>query len=116
MKLRLGDLKRIISEVAVSPSVFKNERVNDPFDRPNIANALPALEAAFVRAVEQNLVLAARDSYNPETRELDDATYQHIRQTSTSAGEVMLAAVHKAVQAAWKQAMAQAGKAKKKAA
>lgn len=105
MKIRVGTLRRILREVAISPSYFKNNQpVQDPMDRPNIANAVKSLEAPFKNAVANNMLLVAKDKYNPETRELDDATYKHIEQVSTKATEMMMAGVAKAIQQAWAQA------------
>jgi hypothetical protein len=104
MKVRLGTLKRILREVALSPSVFNQEPVKDVMDRPNVAKAIASLEQPFRNAVQQNLVLAAKGQYNPETRELDDGVWEHIKETSDRATEMMMAGVHKAVQQAWAQA------------
>lgn len=105
MKIRVKTLKRILREVAISPSVFKQQPVQDPMDRPNIAKALPALEAPFKNAIQQNLILQARDQYDEQTRELDDAAYDRIKTISDKATEVMMARVHKAIQTAWAEAM-----------
>jgi hypothetical protein len=105
MKIRVGTLRRLIREVAISPSYFKNnEPVRDIMDRPNMAKAVAALEQPFRNAVQNNMVLAAKGQYNPETRELDDQAYEHIKQTSDKATEMMMAGVHKAVTQAFAQA------------
>jgi len=105
MKIRIGTLKRILREVAISPSYFKNNQpVQDIMERPNMANAIKALEQPFRNAVQNNLVLAAKDKYNPETRELDDAAYEHIKQVSDQATEQMMAMVHRAITQAFAQA------------
>jgi len=105
MKIRLGTLKRILREVAISPSVFKQEPVHDPMDRPNIARALQSLEAPFRNAIQQNMVLASKGKYNEETRELDDGAWEHIKDVSDKATETVMARVHKAVQSTWAEAM-----------
>jgi hypothetical protein len=106
VKIRYGTLKRILHEVAVSPSVFKsNQPVSDPMDRPNIAKAIAGLEQPFRTGVELNLVLEARDSYDEQTRELDDAAYERIKEVANKSTELMMARVHKSVQGAWSEAM-----------
>lgn len=106
MKIRVRTLKRILREAALSPAVFRDSQpTRDPFDRPNVVNAVQALERAFKNGVRTNLYLANRDKYNEETREFDDATEQHIGEVADRASEAMTAAVHKAVQQAWAQAM-----------
>jgi len=114
MRVSYRALKKIIREVALSPSVFKNNHVvQDPMDRPNIAQALTALEQPFKTGLETNLVLDARDSYDEETRELDDAEYARIKDVAAKATELMLARAHKAVQASWAEAMKGVGSADK---
>lgn len=110
MKIRVSTLKRIIKEIALSPSAFQNERVNDPFDRPNIAKAVGAIEGAFKTGVAQNLILDEQDSYNAETREFDDEAYARIEEIAQKATEMMMARVHKAVQSSWAEAMKGVGK------
>ena len=106
MKVRFGALRRLVREVAMSPTIFQNNQpVRDPMDRPSIAKAVSALEEPFRRGIEVNLVLEARDSYNEETRELDDSAYRRIKEVSDKATEMMMARVHKAVQGAWAEAM-----------
>jgi hypothetical protein len=106
MKLRYGTLRRVLHEVALSPSVFKNNKpIDDPMDKPTVAKAVATLEEPFKRAIEANLVLAAQASYDPQTREFDDSVYQQIQATATKASEAMMARVHKAIQGAWQEAM-----------
>jgi hypothetical protein len=110
MKITYGQLRRVIKEVAMSPSVFQNNKpISDPFDRSTIANAISSLEEPFRRAVEQNLVLASKDSYNAETREFDDAAYQRVQELSQKAAEAVMARVHKAVQQTWQETMKSVG-------
>jgi hypothetical protein len=115
MKIRVGTLRRLLREVAISPSVFKNAQANqtkDIMERPNIAKAIAALEAPFKNAIEMNLTLQAHDQYDEQTRELDDAAYERIKTVSEKATEMMMAGVHKAVQGAFAQAMKGAGEEK----
>lgn len=106
MKIRYGTLKRILREVAISPSVFKNNQpIRDPMDKPTIAKAVASLEQPFRSGVEMNLVLEARDSYDEQSRELDDQAYDRIKEVAEKSTEMMMARVHKAVQGAWSEAM-----------
>lgn len=117
MKLRLSQLRRLVQEVALSPTVFQNNKpVSDPLDRQTLATAVQALEEPFRRAVEQNLVLASKGSYNSETREFDDAAYEHIQQLAQKSAEAMAARVHKAIMQTWQEAMQSVGGKQKKAA
>jgi hypothetical protein len=111
VRIRLGRLKRLIGEVALSPSVFRNaERTDDPMDDRNIAGALERLEQPFKSALEKNMVLDAQASYDEETREFDDAEYERIKDVAARAAEAMLAGAHKAVQRTWADAMVQGQK------
>jgi hypothetical protein len=106
MRIRVGTLKRILREVALSPAVFKdNQPVRDPMDRPNIARAIASLEQPFRSGVELNLVLEARDSYDEQARELDDDEYGRIKEVADKATEMVMARVHRAVQGTWAEAM-----------
>ena len=112
MKIRVKTLKRILKEVALSPAVFKQEPVQDLMDRPNIAKALASLEQPLMNAMKQNLILAARDQYNEETREFDDQAWERVQTVAQKATEMAMAGCHKAVQNAWAQAMKGVGEEK----
>ena len=106
MRIRVGTLRRILREVAISPSVFKNNQpVRDPMDKPTLAKAVAALEEPFRQGILMNLTLEARDSYDEQTRELDDQAYNRIKEVAGKATEMMMARVHKSVQGAWAEAM-----------
>lgn len=105
MRIRLGTLRKVLNEVAVSPSVFKNNKpVRDPMDKPNVAKAAQELEAAFKRNLELNLVLSLADKYNQETSQFDDAAYDKVKQATAAVGEKFLATVNDALEKAWVQA------------
>lgn len=117
MQIRYGTLKRIIREVGVSPSVFRNNKpIQDPMDKPNIAKAVASLEEPFRQGILMNLTLEARDSYDEQTRDLDDAAYERIKEVSGKATEMMMARVHKAIQGTWGEAMKGVHGAEKRAA
>ncbi len=106
MRMRYGTLKRILREVGISPSVFKNNQpVKDPMEKPSLAKAVANLESPFRSGIEMNLVLEARDSYDENSRELDDQAYDRIKEVAHKATEMMMARVHKAVQGTWAEAM-----------
>lgn len=119
MKIRLSQLKQLIREVAISPSVFQNaKRVEDPMSRSAVAKAVQDLENGFRSAIENNLVLDEKDAYNPETRELDDDAYARAKEVAQKSTEMMVARVHKAIQGSWAEATKGTGSvpARKKAA
>lgn len=114
MKIRYGTLKRLIKE-GVSPSVFNNPIVKDPLDKPTLAKAVASIEEPFRQGIMMNFIIGARDSYNEETRELDPAVEQRIKETTEKATEIVMARVHKAIQGAWAEAMNGSQGAEKKA-
>jgi hypothetical protein len=106
MKIRYGTLKRILREVAVSASVFKNNQtVHDPMDRPSIAKAVASIEEPFRRGIIMNLTLEARDSYDEASGDFDDSAQARINSIADKATEMLMANVHKSVQRAWAEAM-----------
>lgn len=107
MRISYGDLKKIINEVAVSPSLFRNghEPTDSPFEHDNVEQAIDGLARSFRMAVGKNLFLDNEDSYDPETREFDDAVYERIMSTVDTSEKSMKAAVHKALEASWRTAM-----------
>lgn len=105
MKIRLGTLRRMLSEVAISASVFKNNKaVRDPMDKQTVAKAAQDLENSFKRALEMNLVLAMANSYNEQTNEFDDAAYEKVKQATSAAAELLMAKVNDALEAGWVKA------------
>lgn len=116
MKIRVGTLRKILREVALSPAVFKQEPVTDIMQRPNIAKAIQSLEAPLANAIKQNLILASKEHYDEQTREFDDAAWERVQTVADKATEMAMAGVHKAVQNAWAQAMKGVGGQEKPAA
>jgi hypothetical protein len=106
VRIRYGTLKRIIREVGVSPSVFRNNQVlRDPLEKPTIAKAVAALEEPFRQGILMNLTLESRDSYDEQARDLDDQAYERIKEVAGKATEMMMSRVHKSVQGTWAEAM-----------
>lgn len=115
MKIRAGLLRRILREVAMSPSLFVNNKPQpDPVEKKGVAEAMQALEHSFKSGLVTNLVLASASKYNKETREFDDAAYKAIDEAATAMTEKMIAQVNSAVKSAWQAAHQQVGAAEKK--
>ncbi len=90
MRIRLGTLRKVIKEVAISPGVFKNtQTVREPTDNPNVAKLVQEFEQKFVSALKLNLVVANADKYNEETREFDDAAYGRVEEALKGAKEAI---------------------------
>jgi hypothetical protein len=106
MRIRHGDLKKIVREVAMSPATFNNNntRINDPLKFQNIGKMVNAIEQSFKTGVENHLYLAASDSYNVETREFDDAEHARIEEIATTATEMVVNNIKQAIQHAWEEA------------
>ena len=105
MRIRLGTLKRILSEVALSPSVFtNNKRINAPLDKPNLAKAFHELSKLFKSTLEMDLILSMANKYNKETREFDDAAFEQVKQACNSATENLEAQVNSSLTNNWASA------------
>lgn len=109
MRIRLGTLKKVLQEVALSPSVFKNNKpVNEPQDKPNVNKAMQELEGAFRRGLELNLVVSMADSYNEQSGQFDDAAYERVKKAVSDAVDTVNASVAGSMNKAWTKAHADA--------
>lgn len=105
MRIRLGTLRRVLKEVAVSASVFKNNKpVRNPTDKQAIMKAVHDLESAFRRNLEMNLVVAQADKYNEQSSEFDDAAYEKVKSATASAVESLMSQVNSALEKSWVKA------------
>jgi hypothetical protein len=105
MFIRYSVLRKLLREVAVSPSVFKNNQpVQDPVDKKGVASAMKDIGNSFKSGLVMNLTLASADKYNSETREFDDAAYQQIEKVANAAVEQVVAKINDTVKTAWVQA------------
>lgn len=117
MRIRTGTLRKLLREVAISPSLFANNKPQqDPVEKKGVAEAMQALEHSFKSGLVTNLVLASASKYNKETREFDDAAYKAIDEAASAVTEKMIAQVNSAVKSAWQAAHQQVGGEKKKVA
>lgn len=103
MKLNLKQLRRMIKEVALSPSLPKNNQiVTNPIDNDLLDKAVSSIQRQFTKMLEKNLVLSSwKSSYNSETREFDDKTYEFIKEVSEKLGEEVAASITKTIRQAW---------------
>lgn len=103
MRIRHGDLKKIVREVAMSPATFNNNNphIDDPLKFQNIGKMVSAIGQSFKTGVENHLYLAASDSYNAETREFDDAEHARIEEIATTATDMVVNSIKQAIQHAW---------------
>jgi hypothetical protein len=103
MKIKYGELKMLIKEVALSPALFRNNKPHkDPLDDKDIANSLQSLERAFKRDALMNILLLNADKYNTDSREFDDETYKQIEDAASETSELVAASVNDVVKQAWK--------------
>lgn len=106
MRITVGQLRKLIREVTVSPSLKKNNKLIDgPMADSDTAGLVDRLDGAFEQALMMNLVLANFDKhYNAETRDFDDHAYQAIKQRVDAAKSQANEGVKQALNSAWKQA------------
>lgn len=105
MKIRLGELRRLIREVSVSPSVKKNKTLDSALADHDVNDLVDRLDGAFEQALTLDLIVRNMDKhYNAETREFDDATYKAIKERVAQAKNKALAGVKKSVESAWSSA------------
>jgi hypothetical protein len=102
MRIKYGELKDMIREVSLSPSVFRNNKPHqDPLDDKDLTSALQSLERAFKQDALLNLTLLNADKYNADSREFDDETYKQIEDVAGETSELVAASVSDVVKKAW---------------
>lgn len=85
MRVRLGALRRLIRETAMSPAFFaQGKALDDPFANPQLAQPAKQLEHAFEASLVKSLVRSAADRYDTKTRQFDDAAYDEIKASAAS--------------------------------
>ena len=108
MKLSQKQLRSLINEVAMSPSLKNNKPLNSPMDSQKISDLIGNLEGVFSNALATDLVVRAFDQhYNSETREFDDKMYDHIKQAVEGAKKRASSLVKRALDSAWQHAHSQ---------
>lgn len=105
MKIKLGELRRLIREVSLSPSLLQNNKiVEDPFDNKNLVKAFGDVQRYFKSTLEMNLTLAAmKKHYNSETREMDDSVWSEIKSHVEDVTDGMSEDVVTAIKIAWQE-------------
>jgi hypothetical protein len=105
MKITVKQFKRLIREVALSPSLKQNKPVDDPFQSKSVNVSLEKLQAAFEQTLAMDLIVRAMDEhYNEATREFDDVIYKQITSIVEDSKGQATAIVKKALQQAWDNA------------
>lgn len=105
MKITVKQLKTLIREVALSPSLKGSAYPEQATDSKNFSKALEDLESAFGQALIKSLVVPAMEQhYDPQTRQFDDAVYEQLKATSETASQRFVSAVKSAAEQAWKNA------------
>lgn len=92
-----------IKEAKLSPSIPKNNKViQNPFEKENVASPMEDLKRFFKNALLGNLLLLHWDSsYNNDTREFDDATYNKLTSLAETTTEQMMQKISDVVKSAW---------------
>lgn len=105
MKIKLSQFRKLIREVALSPSLKQNKPTDDPFQSKNINVSIEKLQAAFEQTLATDLIVRAMDEhYNEETREFDDEIYNKIKSIVEDSKQQAVVIVKKALQQAWNNA------------
>jgi elongation factor P hydroxylase len=108
MKISVKQLRNLIKEVSMSPSLRKNAPLDEPSDSKNVAASLQQLEQAFSNALSLDLVVRAFDeSFDPETREFDDAVYERIKSIVEDSKKRAANVVKRSLQDIWDDAHAE---------
>lgn len=102
IEISVKDLRNLIKEVAISPSLKKNSPVDDPLDDSSIAGAVHELGRSFNNALMLDLTIRAMsEHYNEQTRELDDNVYEELKKAARSAANQVVATATKVSQESW---------------
>jgi len=103
-KINIRQLKKLINETPISPSVADQKPKDSALESKNTKNALMNIKRGFRQALETNLVISAMaDFYDTQTHDLDDNTYKMIQKICDVTTDRIDEVVKKAMEAMWKQ-------------
>jgi len=79
MKIRIGKLRSLVREVAMSPSLFSNNAaVAGPLQKKPVADMIELLVQKFEETLRKNLILNSERYFDKETREFSDIAYKRL--------------------------------------
>ncbi len=110
IKIRLGDLRQLIREVSLSPSLRNNKPLNGPFDSKNVQELSQKLRAAFGNALKLDMTLRKMG----ESNDVPDDEYQHIEDTVAGLQEKFEALLQHVLESLWKETGSQPTKTSRK--
>jgi uncharacterized protein (UPF0332 family) len=106
MKLTVKQLRRLIQEVAMSPSLKQNEQLKDPLKHKGVAKAFGLMRDELNNAIQLAMVVSSMDKYYDEsTRQFDDAAYEHIKERAKEAANSASAGAAREIQIAFSNAL-----------
>lgn len=117
IRIKLGTLKQLIREVAMSPAVQKEQQATDPMTNKNVVEGMSKISQAFGLLLTRNLVLANfAKAYNQQTREFDDNVYKQIKDAVTTSQEKLQSRLASVMQKTFAEGSQAAGEGGSKAA
>jgi uncharacterized protein (UPF0332 family) len=106
MKLTLKQLRDLINEVAMSPSLKQHAQLTDPMKHSGVMKAFNLLRDELNNAVQLAMVVASMDKYyDEETRQFDDEAYERIKDRAKEAANSAAAGAAREVQIAFSTAI-----------
>ena len=101
MSDKYGTLKRYIKEIAVSPHVFSAAVVTDVLEVKEVTQGITSISRGVELNLRNALMKAARQKFNPTTRQFDNQTYEQINEIVDNIVEQVVANITSVVQEAW---------------
>lgn len=95
MKIKYSELKQVIKEELVSPTLMNQDTKLD------VAGDLDALASKFESAAFNVLLRQGSDNYDPSSREYDDAAYQRAKTEAQTAAKQLRTKVVAALKEVW---------------
>jgi hypothetical protein len=100
MRISLGQLRQLIREVSLSPSLRNNKPFNGPFDSKNVAELSQKLRSAFGNSLKLDMTLRKLG----DSDEVPDDDYQHIEDTVAGTQEKLEALLQHVLESLWEEA------------
>lgn len=105
MHIKLSQLKKMISEVAISPSLKNNPLQTSPLNIKSVKQGIEGMKRDFENALKRNLIIASMEKhYDVDSREFDDSAYEQIDVVAKETTEKMVKAVSQTLIDVWRSA------------
>lgn len=104
MRLKIRQLRKLVREIAMSPSLMNQEPIKGPLEDKGIAKVLQTLQTELSTSLKDNLVMTSfKDNYDAETRQFDDGAYEQASGTADRLTNEVMTQLKALLEKAWAQ-------------